>query len=294
MAASKGGMGANKRWRLGVVALMLLAGPAWAAEAAANGSGVSGNADGKVEVGKTMESGAGGTARVRATEANRALRMILPDFNADGVGVGKVIDSLRDLSGANIVVNWKVLEQIGIGRDTPVTLQLTDITLRKALQLTLDQASPQTQLVFSVDSNVISITTQAEADKVLYTRVYVVDDLVMTDNNVVQPPQMNLQAITSSGTTSGSGGGSAMGGSGSIFTESSTPANTTEDTSEKRGADLATLITQVVRPEIWQGNGGSASVRYFKGKLIVTAPASVQEAIGGPMLPEGGQRLRSF
>jgi hypothetical protein len=38
----------------------------------------------------------------------------------------------------------------------------------------------------------------------------------------------------------------------------------------------------VVRPEIWRENGGTASIQYILGELIITAPLSVQEAIGTP------------
>ena len=44
----------------------------------------------------------------------------------------------------------------------------------------------------------------------------------------------------------------------------------------------------MVRPTIWKENGGPATMRYFNGKLIVTAPQSVQEMIGGPAPSEGG------
>ena len=33
--------------------------------------------------------------------------------------------------------------------------------------------------------------------------------------------------------------------------------------------------------EMWRDNGGTAAIRYFNGHLIVTAPRSIQEAIGG-------------
>jgi hypothetical protein len=34
---------------------------------------------------------------------------------------------------------------------------------------------------------------------------------------------------------------------------------------------------------VWRQNGGPASIRFFNGTLIVTAPRSVHEAIGGPL-----------
>jgi hypothetical protein len=222
--------------------------------------------------------------------ARRALASNISDLNVEAVALSRVIDYLKSVSGANIVVNWKVLEGAGISKDTPVTLQVRDLSLRKMLRLVLDQVSPNTLLVFNTDANVVEVTTQDEADKVLITKVYVVDDLVMPDNRVIVPPQMNLSDITKGGTTTG-GSGSSTGG-GSLFTDTSSSSNTSNDeTSEKKGQDLVALVRDVVRPTIWKENGGTASIRYFSGKLIVSAPASVHEAIGGPLAPEGGQRF---
>jgi hypothetical protein len=46
---------------------------------------------------------------------------------------------------------------------------------------------------------------------------------------------------------------------------------------------LVKLIMDTIRPEIWKENGGNSTIRFFQGNLIVTAPLSVQEAIGGPV-----------
>ena len=224
--------------------------------------------------------------------ANAALGSRISELNVDNVALSRVVDFLRDVSGANIIVNWKVLEGAGINKDAPISIQVRDLTLRKMLKLVLDQASPNAALVFSVDSNVIGITTQDDADKHMVTKVYVVDDLVMTDNSTITPPTLNLQQATAASTGGQAGGtGGGGGGGGTSLFKTDTPAAATTDTPQKRGEDLAALVREIVRPSIWRENGGQASIRYFSGKLIVTAPVSVQEAIGGPMAPEGGQRF---
>ena len=38
-----------------------------------------------------------------------------------------------------------------------------------------------------------------------------------------------------------------------------------------------------LQPDIWQINGGTATIRFFNGSLIVTAPRSVHEALDGPV-----------
>ena len=226
-----------------------------------------------------------------AVPARRALAMTISELNVDNIPLARVIEYLRDTSGANIAVNWRVLEAANVTKDTPVTLSVANVPLRKVLRLALDQASPTTALVFNVESNVIEITSQEEADKVLITRVYIVDDLIMTPNAPTQPPQLDLQKATANGNVQGGGGGAVAGGGGSLFTTTTAQPAADQDTPQKRGQDLVKLIETVVRPTIWRENGGTCSIVYFSGKLVVTAPQSVQEAIGGPMAPEGGQRL---
>jgi hypothetical protein len=219
--------------------------------------------------------------------ARRALGMTLGELHVDNVAVVKVIDYLRTTSGANIVVNWKALEAAGVSRDAPVSLEVRGLTLRKALQLVLDQASPAAPLTYNVDQNVISITTQDEADKIMITKVYIVDDLVMPDMAPMDPPTFNLQAVTQ-----GSGGGSGGGGGGSqgsIFqTNGNQQLTTNTQSSDTKGQDLVSLIREIVRPTIWKENGGPAAMRYFNGKLIVTAPQSVHEMIGGDVTSDTG------
>jgi hypothetical protein len=206
-----------------------------------------------------------------------ALSQVVRELNVETVSLAKTLDYLRDVSGANIAVNWKALEGVGVARETPVSLSVRNLTLRKMLQLVLDQASPNAQLVFSTDSNVIQITTQDEADRQMITKVYIVDDLVMAPRNR-QAPSLQLGVSNTNGSTSGSSNQGLFGGGNSGQTNEQN-----EKTPQQRGDELAELIRQVIRPTIWRENGGTASIRYFSGKLIVTAPISVHEAIGGPV-----------
>jgi hypothetical protein len=218
------------------------------------------------------------TRAQQTTSSRAALSEVIRELNVDSVSLGRTIDYLRDSSGANIVVNWKVLESVGVARETPISLTVHNLTLRKMLQLVLDQASPNAQLVYSIDSNVIQVTTQDEADRQMITKVYVVDDLVMAPRTRT-PPSLQL-GVSSSG-VGGSGGTSGQG----VFGGNSNSNQSEQElkTAQQRGDELADLIRQVIRPTIWRENGGNASIRFFSGKLIVTAPLSVHEAIGGPV-----------
>ncbi len=234
-------------------------------------------------------NGADTSVTAPPVSARRALSTNVTELKVDNIALSKVVDFLKDVSGTNIVVNWKVLEGAGVAKDTPISLEVRELTLRKMMRLVLDQASPSSVLVFNVDANVIEVTTQEDADKVMIIKVYDVEDLVMTDNSQVTPPTMDLKTSTTGGTMSGQSGGGG-GATGSIFTTTETAADG-GDTKEKRGADLASLVRDVVRPQSWVENGGHASIKYSNGKLIVNAPASVHEAIGGPVNTGAAQRF---
>src|SRR5688572_3522528 len=73
-------------------------------------------------------------------DAKRALAMRLPDVKLDNARLEDAIAFLQDASGANIHVNWRALETVNVTRETPVTVKMRPMTLRKLLQYTLTEA----------------------------------------------------------------------------------------------------------------------------------------------------------
>ena len=59
-----------------------------------------------------------------AVSGKHALETQLPSVNLTNVSVSDAIDFLRDVSGANIHVNWRALEEVGVGKDTQVNVRL--------------------------------------------------------------------------------------------------------------------------------------------------------------------------
>src|SRR4051812_36067535 len=72
-----------------------------------------------------------------ANPARIALNKVLPEMKFTGVPLSDAIDFLRDTSNANIHVNWRALEQLSVGRDTTVNINLRSVPLRKVLDLLL-------------------------------------------------------------------------------------------------------------------------------------------------------------
>jgi hypothetical protein len=220
-----------------------------------------------------------------AGPSKAALNRSLPELKFDGVGLSDCIDFLRDVSGSNITVNWKALAEANVQKDQPVTVRLYRVSLRKALSVILDEATGGDALTFYIEDNVIEVTTKAVADKIMYVRVYPIEDLIMDVPDFADAPKFDLTSATNQGNTGGSGGGSGGGGgnSGGIFSGSGsgTSSKETVKSKDERAQELVQLIVETIQPEVWRENGGTASVRYFNGSLVVSAPRSVQEAIGG-------------
>jgi hypothetical protein len=214
-------------------------------------------------------------AHGQVNTTRRVLSRTLPEMKLTGVSFGEAVDFLRDVSGANIHVNWKALEEQNVTADTQVNLRLRSVSLRKVLNLLLSEAGGGEALAFYVDAGVIEITTKEMADKKVYTRVYPVEDLVTDIPDFVDAPDFSLQSSTQQ--SQGGGGGSQ----GLFSNQSGERDREPVKTKEERGAELVALITETIRPDVWADNGGTATIRYFRGSLVVTAPRSVHEQLGG-------------
>jgi hypothetical protein len=86
----------------------------------------------------------------------------------------EVIDYLKTQYGIEIQLDAKAVDDVGIGTDVPVTVDLKGISLRSALNLVLRRLN----LTWTIEDEVLMITTPEEAENRLDTRVYDVADLV--------------------------------------------------------------------------------------------------------------------
>ena len=120
----------------------------------------------QVKVTLAEEPGAAGEAAVPARvapELEKLLRKRIPEVRLEGTPLSDVIDFFRDTTGANIFVNWKVLEGVGIDRNAPVTLHLRDVTLDMVLRLILANVGDgNVRLAYTTEQNIIKISVADE------------------------------------------------------------------------------------------------------------------------------------
>lgn len=112
-----------------------------------------------------------------AREAEARIRATLDDLTTCDFHELPLDEAMRYLVANHdvvILLDTRALEEVGIGTDSPVTLQVDGVTLRSAMRLLLRDL----ELTYTIDDEVLFITTEEMAEENLQTRIYRVDGLI--------------------------------------------------------------------------------------------------------------------
>ncbi|MHC4716442.1 MAG: type II secretion system protein GspD, partial [Planctomycetota bacterium] len=219
-----------------------------------------------------------GTGEGGESEANRAvhraLRQVLPKLNFSGIALGDVIQFIRDVSNTSIHVKWEMLRQANIDQKTPVNVQLSQVTVEKALRTILDDVGAINPLGFIVDEGVITISTKDDLATLVATRVYDIRDLIFTVPRF-RGPRISLSS--SGGNNGGNNGGSGLFGNDDDDDDDDSYRDDDDDSGTMSRQELIDSILDLIRttiaPETWRGGdqaGTTGSIRELNGQVIVT------------------------
>jgi hypothetical protein len=110
--------------------------------------------------------------------ARTAMHQVI-DLKLSDTRITDAIDKLRDMTSAQIFVNWKALEAAGVRRDEPLSLRVGNVHASTALDLLLRMASPEgPRLGWMIDNGVVTISTADDLAKNVMIRVYDMRDLL--------------------------------------------------------------------------------------------------------------------
>jgi hypothetical protein len=118
----------------------------------------------------------------------------------------QVVDFLKDQHDIPIGLDVSQLEGLGIGSDTPITLNLRGISLRSGMRSMLRPL----KLDIAVINDVLMITTPEVAARVARVRVYAVTELIGDDSSSLEIAQVVERVVARHGgpvTFQGDGGG---------------------------------------------------------------------------------------
>ncbi|MGD0770066.1 MAG: hypothetical protein ABSB42_17920 [Tepidisphaeraceae bacterium] len=198
----------------------------------------------------------------------------LPSVQLPQVALSDAMDFLRDITGANILVNWKALEAAGIDKQsTQVSVMLHDVKFSKVLDIILQEAGAG-KLAYTIDGGVITISTADELNKVVVTRVYDITDLLINPN--FDP------TIQSIGSGSSQVGGSSGGGSGTTtIGQNTNNSQNSTSTRQQQLLDIKKKIENTVEFSSWKDNdpNGYGQIDDFNNQLIITQTSEVHDKI---------------
>ncbi len=232
------------------------------------------------------------TEELRESEETRKtknkMRTRAPEISFDSKEFGEVIELFREMTGLNIVVNWNALEAYAIEKEVEISLDLTDVPFDKALDLILSKAGQgEVPLGYVIDEGIINISTKEDLSRNTITRVYNVQDLIISvptfRGRNIDIGQIGQQGGQQGGLGGGSfiegggagGGGGQQGGGQGIFNDG---GNDDDDNDQDEGDPLQPiidLIQQTIDPESWREAGGiTGSISTLNQQLVVTQTTS--------------------
>lgn len=234
----------------------------------------------------------GGAEEATDTEENRKTRRqlekVAPEIKFDATPFEEVIKQLRAYTGLNIVPNWSAMEAAAIEKDAEVTMNLKDVKFEKALRLILSEiGGGEVELAYEIDDGVVQISTKEDLSRRTMTRVYNVQDLLITVPTF-RGRQINLESIGQQQQQGGLGGGrfllgqggNAGGNQGNIFQGGGNQNEENDQNQPDPLQPLLELIQATIDPESWREAGGNVgSISALQQQVIVTQTSTAHNSL---------------
>ncbi|HOD81590.1 MAG: hypothetical protein BWX88_02979 [Planctomycetes bacterium ADurb.Bin126] len=211
----------------------------------------------------------------------------------DETPLGDAVNFFRSCSGLNIHANWKALELSGITKDTPISLKVNNISLGKALTLTIEQLNAgkarEDSIYWVVDDGVVLISTGTALNQKTKIKTYDVGDL-LTFAPEFKGPRFNFDMIgNNSGSSTGvNGSGMGVGGDRKGLFDEETTREDREDrdsraVQRKEIRDtLIKTIKEAIGEDMWTPTG-KGSIKMIGNRLVIS-----QTLLGFKLLEESG------
>lgn len=191
--------------------------------------------------------------------------------------IEQVVQFVEAISQLNIDVDWTALEEIGVDRSTPVSLNLSQVPLKTVLDRVLDKASPDrlSRAAWAVNDGILQIASDEALRKNTILAIYDIRDLLIEVPDFDNAPEFDLSQVLQSNQGGGGGGGQS-------------PFQNAEDEEEEgipldeRRQQIIDIITQNIDFDGWTENGGDTGrIQPLAGSLIITNTARNHREVGG-------------
>ncbi|MAY74549.1 MAG: hypothetical protein CMJ31_07570 [Phycisphaerae bacterium] len=196
--------------------------------------------------------------------------------------IENVLTFVSSFANLDMDVDWQSLEDIGIDRDTTVSLRLTNVPLRVALEKSLEKASdPGVPAGWTVRDGVLTIASDEVIREDTILEIYDIQDLLFEVPDYDNPPNFDLNTIFNQAGQGGGGGGQSP-----FQINQQQPDELDRETLVD---ELRDIIVANVDPDGWEDGGGTTgTITEYNGTFIVTNTPANHRAVSGLL-----RRLRS-
>ncbi len=246
-------------------------------------------------------AGGGAVSRAAPPSTLRLLNQRIPEITFDAAPLEQVMSWVQDLTQMNVNVRWQMLEDAGIRREKPISIQAKNLRLSQVLWMIMTEAGgSEVKIAYRASGNLLVVSTEDDLGKEMVVRVYDVADLLVRIPNFRNAPRIDFQQATQNTGGGGSGGGSGGGGfggggggSGLFGGGQGGGSNQEDDDQQGRGGGngedpsaaeaerLVGLITNTVEPDTWAQNGGTGTIQAYRRMLVVRNNILVHQRLAG-------------
>ncbi|VAX41515.1 hypothetical protein MNBD_PLANCTO03-393, partial [hydrothermal vent metagenome] len=199
--------------------------------------------------------------RVLATLENTTLPAQFADNTLE-----QALNYFAQMTALDMDVDWESLEEIGIDRETTVSLNLKKANARTVLERLLDKVStdPVTQADWAVTDGMVQIANEDRIRRNTVLEIYDIRDLVFEVPDYDEAPTIDLQSVLQS--SRGGGGGR------SPFRNTQQQQQGRDDRVplDERIDQIKEIIYANVDEESWPQGGGTTGAMYdLNGQLLI-------------------------
>jgi type II secretory pathway component GspD/PulD (secretin) len=199
--------------------------------------------------------------------------------------LGDVLQFFQTITQINMDVDWNSLDRAGIQRETPITLNLNNVTARTLLDRIVEKASgpdafsPETRADWAVEDGMVIVASEQRIRRNTVLVIYDIRDLLIEIPDYRDVPRIDLnQALQAAGGGGGGGGGQ------SPFTGDTEDREQQLRDREERMDALIDIITENIDYDGWVDNGGTTGrIQRLtnQGNLIITNTPRNHRSIAG-------------
>lgn len=222
---------------------------------------------------------AASTGNLQLNTLVRMGRRVTAEFT--GQRMEDVLKFIQTYTGAEFDIKWADdRNAVGLDRDLEVSIKLNNISALTALERILETVPSDlgSESTWQLDrhSGALQIGPKPRLNKSRRTEIYDINDLLLEVPDYPEVPDIDLQNALQA--SQGGGGG----GQNPFRDDQNEDNNEDRKSREDRAKEIVDLIIGIVEPDQWIDNGGdAATIRQWRGALIITAPDYVHRQING-------------